>query len=67
MFFVYQDLLGFRGLFAAWSAVFYYFTLWCEDGLDQRIQEASARAELAAVVDTVRRTGMVALMSRRRR
>jgi len=22
-----------------WSAVFYYFTLWCEDGLDQRIQE----------------------------
>lgn len=23
----------------AWSAVFYYFTLWCEGGLDQRIQE----------------------------
>ncbi|MDQ0938604.1 transposase [Streptomyces sp. V1I1] len=23
----------------AWSAVFYYFTLWREDGLDQRIQE----------------------------
>ncbi|MEU1408371.1 IS5 family transposase [Streptomyces sp. NPDC005728] len=25
--------------FPAWSAVFYYFGLWCEDGLDQRIQE----------------------------
>jgi transposase len=25
--------------FPAWSAVFYYFTLWREDGLDQRIQE----------------------------
>ncbi|MGW1658455.1 IS5 family transposase [Streptomyces atratus] len=23
----------------AWSAVFYYFTLWCQDALDQRIQE----------------------------
>ncbi|CAL9331124.1 IS5 family transposase ISSco3 [Streptomyces sp. enrichment culture] len=23
----------------AWSAVFYYFTLWRQDGLDQRIQE----------------------------
>ncbi len=23
----------------AWSAVFYYFRLWREDGLDQRIQE----------------------------
>lgn len=23
----------------AWSAVFFYFTLWREDGLDQRIQE----------------------------
>lgn len=22
-----------------WSAVFYYFTLWRQDGLDQRIQE----------------------------
>ncbi|MEU4098227.1 transposase [Streptomyces sp. NPDC026673] len=22
----------------AWSAVFYYFTLWREDGLDQRMQ-----------------------------
>ncbi|OEJ28725.1 transposase [Streptomyces agglomeratus] len=25
--------------FPAWSAVFYYFGLWREDGLDQRIQE----------------------------
>jgi transposase len=25
--------------FPAWSAVFYYFTLWRQDGLDQRIQE----------------------------
>ncbi|OEJ62639.1 transposase [Streptomyces agglomeratus] len=25
--------------FPAWSAVFYYFRLWREDGLDQRIQE----------------------------
>ncbi|WP_432107754.1 transposase [Streptomyces sp. AA1529] len=24
--------------FPIWSAVFYYFTLWREDGLDQRIQ-----------------------------
>ncbi|MFD5989719.1 transposase [Streptomyces cyaneofuscatus] len=24
---------------SAWSAVFYYFRLWREDGLDQRIQE----------------------------
>ncbi|TWF90791.1 putative transposase of IS4/5 family DUF4096 [Streptomyces brevispora] len=23
----------------AWSAVFYYFALWRQDGLDQRIQE----------------------------
>ncbi|MBP2062304.1 transposase [Streptomyces iranensis] len=25
--------------FPAWSAVFYYFTLWRQDGLDQQIQE----------------------------
>lgn len=27
----------------AWSAVFYYFTLWRQDGLDQRIQEILRR------------------------
>ncbi|MQY40456.1 IS5 family transposase IS468A [Streptomyces sp. RB17] len=27
----------------AWSAVFYYFTLWRQDGLDQRIQELLRR------------------------
>lgn len=26
----------------AWSAVFYYFTLWRQHGLDQRIQESCA-------------------------
>ncbi|OAH10215.1 transposase DDE domain protein [Streptomyces jeddahensis] len=32
-------ITSWKRVLPAWSAVFYYFTLWREDGLDQRIQE----------------------------